>query len=399
MPFFKEDGVMPGSWTKRGKNSYKLEVCIGTNYKGKPNRYTKTVHCKSDKQADKELALFYAACESGTVAKASTTTIASFSDKWIVEYAEIKCKRSSLAGYKSAIRCQIKPSLGENKIAKITTMHVQEWINDMVRSGLSPKTIRNYFSVFDEMMQTALKWGLIANNPCDLADLPPKEKKETDYYNKKETIALLDCLNAVSDNDLKYKVGIYIALLCGLRKGEILGLDWSDIDFEKSSLTIRQTRMCIHGYGPIEDTPKTLKSQRTVSMPVELITELRKLQIQQKQLRLLAGSKWINSGAVLTNDYGSPLYPQMLARWFVAFLKENNLRHISLHKLRHTHTSILAYLNTDKMQISKRLGHSQLSTTMNIYTHLFEDTDKQIAEQISSQFLVKNGGKIGGKLE
>ncbi len=378
---------MPGSWTKRGKDSYRLQVSMGTDFKGDPIRYTKTVHCKSDAQAGKELAKFYAECESGNISKGNKITISAFCDKWMKEYAKNKVKKSSYTGYETTIRVHIKPLLGHHNLAKLKPLQVQEWINYLIGDRrLAPKTVHNYFSVLDTIMQTALKWGYISKNPCELMDLPSKEKKEAAYYNRDEVIALLDALEMVPCGELKYRVGITLTLFTGLRKGELMGLKWDNIDLDERMVSVVQTRMYNKGFGVYEDTPKTAKSRRRISIPKECVTLLRQLKLKEDKQRILIGSKWIESGAVFQNDYGEPLYPQMVSIWFRKFLKENGLQPLTMHQLRHTHTSMLAYLDMDKIQISQRLGHSQLSTTMNIYTHLFEETDRVISDRMSEEF-------------
>ncbi len=386
---------MPGSWTKRGKDSYRLQVSMGADFKGDTIRFTKTVHCKSDAQADKELAKFYVECESGNVSKGNKITISAFSEKWMKEYAKNKVKKSSYADYETTIRVHILPLLGHHYLTKLRPLQIQEWVNYLINDRkLAPKTVHNYFSVLDTIMQTALKWGYISKNPCELIDLPSKEKKEAAYYNREEVILLLQTLEKLSDDDFKYRVGITLTLFTGLRKGELMGLRWENIDLEEGIISVVQTRMYNKGFGVYEDTPKTSKSRRKISIPQECVTLLKQLKLKEDKQRLLIGSKWIESGAVFQNDYGEPLYPQMVSIWFRKFLKENKMRLITMHQLRHTHTSMLAYLEMDKLQISQRLGHSQLSTTMNIYTHLFEKTDKLISEKMSLEFF-KTGTEKG----
>lgn len=388
---------MPGSWEKRGKDAYRLTVCIGTDFKGEPIRYRKTVHCKTDKQADKELAKFYAACEAGDVSKSYNARVSAFCDLYIDKYGKIKLEKTTLAGYRSVIKIHIKPILGDFYLSKIRRIQVQEWVNYLHEDKeLSPKSVKNIFSVLDGIMTTAIKWGYIATNPCDYIDLPPLRKKEADFYNREETLALLKALEAVPEDELKFKVGVEFALLCGYRKSEIMGLDWDVIDFEKGTAKVVKKRVCIIGEGVIEGVPKTSKSARTTTMPQELIDDLKRLRLQQKKQKLLIGSKWVDSGAVLINGFGGQLYPPAMAEWFSSFLEANNLRHISLHKLRHTHASLLAYLGTDVKNVSERLGHSQPSTTLNIYTHLFVDTDREIADQISSSLYQKDEKIVRG---
>ena len=205
---------------------------------------------------------------------------------------------------------------------------------------------------------------------------------------------LLKGLESAPYSDLKFKVAIYIALFGGLRKGEILGLNWDDVDWDGRRIRIQRTRMIDRGNGIYEDTPKTDKSKRVITLPEEVMQLLRELKLQQKTEQVQLGSKWIYSPAILKGQFGQPMYPQVLQRWFSKFLLENGLRNIGLHGLRHTHTSMLAFLQKDKMQISKRLGHSQLSTTLNIYTHLFDDSDLSIADDLSVAFFQKTRENI-----
>jgi len=175
-----------------------------------------------------------------------------------------------------------------------------------------------------------------------------------------------------------------------------MGLKWENIDLEEKTISVIQTRIYSGGFGVYEDTPKTAKSVRKISIPQERVTLLKQLKLQEDKRRILIGTKWIESGAVFQNDFGAPLYPNRMYVWFQNFLKENGLRRITMHQLRHTHASLLSYLNMDKVQISQRLGHSQLSTTMNIYTHLFEETDQLISDKMSEEFF-KTGTEDGSK--
>ncbi len=390
---------MPGTYRKRGNDSYRLEVCIGTDYRGKPIRYSKTVHCKSNKEAEKELARFYTECENGTVSRSSNITVADLCDLYIKEDASVHLKKSTLLGVKTAINVAIKPYYDTKKASKIKKIDVQQWINDLYnnpdrKQKLSPKTIRNYFSVFRSVMQFGVIMELISKNPCQDIKLPKPEHKEANYYSKDEVEMLLKGLESAPYSDLKFKVAIYIALFGGLRKGEILGLNWDDVDWDGRRIRIQRTRMIDRGNGIYEDTPKTDKSKRVITLPEEVMQLLRELKLQQKTEQVQLGSKWIYSPAILKGQFGQPMYPQVLQRWFSKFLLENGLRNIGLHGLRHTHTSMLAFLQKDKMQISKRLGHSQLSTTLNIYTHLFDDSDLSIADDLSVAFFQKTRENI-----
>ncbi|WP_415928869.1 tyrosine-type recombinase/integrase [Zhenpiania hominis] len=313
------------------------------------------------------------------------------------EYAERNLKKSAMRGINTAINVWIVPLIGNRKIAKLTRVDVQQWINSMSdgtqgKKGISPKTIRNYYSVLRGIMDFAIDMGIISDTPCKNIRLPKKEHKEATYYGHSEMERLLEALSALSGDELKFKVAIYLALFGGLRKSEILGLNWEDVNYETGEIKICRTRQIAPKVGVYEDTPKTEKSARSIVLPKEVVFLLKSLKVQQSEAKLMLANKYEDSPAVLRGDFGKPLYPQVLQRWFTSFLKENNLPHIGLHGLRHTHASMLAHMGADKMQVSTRLGHSQLSTTLNIYTHLFEEADRTIADNLSQQFFSKKQG-------
>ncbi|QAT43479.1 tyrosine-type recombinase/integrase [Aminipila luticellarii] len=377
---------MPGTYRKRGKDSYLLEVCIGADYTGKPIRYNKTVHCKSPREADKALAKFYTDCEAGNYAKESTLTISQLCDLYMKEHAKHSVKASTYSKYAVLIKNQIKPYIGKKKANKITVLQLQQWINDLYESGLSNKSVHCAFSLLRTIFTTVKKWQLISANPCEDVTLKPLRPAEADFYNRDEVFILIDKIMALSNDELTYKVAVMLDLFTGLRASEICGLKWEDIYWGEKSLTVERNRSYVHGFGVVEDSPKTKKSQRTISVPVLCINLLKEYQLYQKKEKIRLGSKWNNSGYVFVNEFGEPIFPRNINRWFPNFIKREGLRKITFHQLRHTHTSILDYLGVSEIQISKRLGHSQLSTTRNTYTHIFNNSDQEAAQKMDDYF-------------
>lgn len=376
---------MTGYKRKRGDDAWRLEVTIGTDAQGKPKRYSKTVHCKSSAEADRELAKFYTACEEGRIRKQSSMLVSDLCDSYYEEYAKRFLKTSSLRSINTAIKCWIKPKLGAKKCSKLTRHDVQRFVNGMA-DNVSPKTVRNYYSALRQIMAYAVDMEIIDDTPCKNVRLPKKDHTEANYYDIENVKKLIVALEATLEDELVYKCAVLVLLFGGLRKGEVLGLNWADIDFADQSIHVHRTRMIGPNIGVYEDTPKTASSVRYVTLPKQVMDTLKQLQIQQKKRQLELG--YIGSDAVLQGVLGQPLYPQVLQRWFTRFITRSGLPKITLHGLRHTHASMLAHMNTDKMQISERLGHSELSTTLNIYTHLFENADKKIAEDLQSAYLI-----------
>ena len=384
----KGDDIMPGTKRKGKGDAWYFEVTLGTDMSGKPVRYNRTFH-GSEKEADKALARFYIECEDGKIHRESNMTIAQLSDIYLEEYVKKYLKLSNVKAVMPALDHHIKKVLGKKKVNKLTRLDIQRWVNSMSEpkpeennKALSPKTIRNYYSTLSGMMKFAVQMELIDNSPCHDIRLPRSQKSEARYYNKDEVALFLQALEDIPEHDLKYKTVIYVALFGGLRNGEIMGLNWDDFNEEEQTISIHRTRYIKKG-GIYEDVPKTQKSIREITLPDNVTALLKALKVQQLKEQLMLGNKWENSPAIFKNSMGNHMHPNATARWLKKFVKRNGLPYISMHGLRHTHTSLLAYLNTDKLIISRRLGHSQLSTTLNIYTHIFEESDKQIADGLN----------------
>jgi integrase len=180
-------------------------------------------------------------------------------------------------------------------------------------------------------------------------------------------------------------------LLGGLRRAELCGLNVEDVDFENHTVSIRRNRLYNSDDGLYEDTTKTVKSERTIAIPEGVTNEIQKMLEYQKKQADYLGEYWENSPALFKNPDGSTMIPQSIYRWLIRFEEKNNLKHLPLHGLRHTHTSML--LETNKMSIadiSARLGHSQKTTTLNIYSHLFKNSvDSEAAENLQNNYFDK----------
>lgn len=378
---------MPGTKRKRG-NGYYLEVCLGQDYNGKYRRFSKTVHVKSDREADKELAKFYAECEAGHAPKPSTLTIKALCELYLKEEAPYSLRQSSIAGITSNINIHIIPELGTTKAVRLTTGGVQRWVNQLKRT-LSPKTVRNLVTSLSTVYAWALKEEKVSKNPCRGIAYPTPTHTEARYLKEPEVLLLLDRLEMVSKDDLKYKAAIYIALFGGLRKSEILGLNREDFNSTLNTLKIGRTRQVGAKIGVYEDTTKTEKSQRVATVPVEISQMLKDMTKLQDESAALLGTEWRGSPALFLGQFGQSLYPMALPKWFDKFQDTQGLHKINLHGLRHTHASMLIHMDKDKMQISRRLGHAKLSTTLDVYAHLFVE-ENTIAEDLSKEFDLKN---------
>ncbi len=244
---------------------------------------------------------------------------------------------------------------------------------------LSDKTIRCYMGVICTILSTAVRWNIIKDNPALRVDYKKAKKRKVEYY-EDEQIATM--LKALSEEPLMYVTMVYLAIDTGLRKGELVGLTWNDIDFEKSTININKQRNYVMGYGVFESSTKTEAGNRIVTVSQTVMKLLKRYKNQQKENKLKFGSAWKNEPYVFLHEDGSAIYPNRPYVWFTNFLKRHNLPKITFHQLRHTNASLLISAGEDVVTVSGRLGHSDKSITLNIYSHIIRSKEAQVANKM-----------------
>ncbi|WP_434642663.1 tyrosine-type recombinase/integrase [Thermoanaerobacterium thermosaccharolyticum] len=396
---------MPGSIEKRGENSYRLIVSGGYGPDGKRKRYTKTIKVEGKtesaklKEAKKELAKFIAEIEGNTFIEPSKLTFKAFVEKWLEEYAKDNLAPKTLYRYKEMLDKRILPALGHLKLNKIKPIHILEFLNmlkeddirlDGKKGGLSAQTIKHHYRLIHSMLEDAVKWQLIPSNPASNIDPPKVNKYEAGYYNEEEVKELV---KALEGEKMKYKVAVMVTLAAGLRLGELMGLKWDHINFDNNTIEIVQANQYLPGKGLFTKDPKTETSKRLITMPKEVMDLLKNYKKEQNIEKLKKGSLWTDTGYIFTQWNGKPMYPYTFSEWFPKFLKKHGLRHITFHQLRHTSATLLINAGENIRAISARLGHSNTSTTMNIYAHALKSADKDAADKIAN-YLFENKNQI-----
>lgn len=258
-------------------------------------------------------------------------------------------------------------------------------ISENTRS-LSPKTILEHHRLISTVLDQAEKEGQVPFNVAAKATLPKVAKKEVNYFQPEQITAIRD---ALKQEPLKWETLTHLFLLTGARRGELLGLKWSAVDFEKNRVHICNNILYAPDRGIYEDTPKTATSDRYITLPAETMQLLRTYRAWQNTERLRLGEFYENQGFVFSQENGSPMHPDSVTDWMSKFSKRHGLPHINPHAFRHTMASMLYFNGVDSVSISKRLGHAQVSTTANIYAHVVEEADRKNAEILSDIFLKK----------
>lgn len=373
---------MPGSIQKKGKNKYLLVVSAGFDINGKRIRYTKTITANSDAEAEKQLALFYAEVMKGNIKNDQQLTLSEYCKYWI-ETKEKKLAQSTIAGYKKLLK-RINEALGHIRLSKLKPRHLAEFYDLLREEKLTENTISHYHRFLHAVLETAYKVDkLIPENPAKaVIDPPTPGRPKPNFYDDEQTLKLLEALNSAP---LKYKIFILLALETGARRGELLGLEWKDIDFEKRIIYIRRASNYTKERGIYTSNTKTETSVRKISVSAEIISLLKEYKKWQNEQRLKKGDKWTDTDRLFTQENGLPMHPDTSDKWFKKFLRQNNLPPITIHGLRHTNASIMIANNVDIITVAGRLGHADKSTSIRIYGHMLNKKERQAAEIIANQ--------------
>jgi integrase len=297
--------------------------------------------------------------------------------KAVAEKAQIG--RSTLSGICKGERTHLDTA---QRISKALNLPLDELFTvEPGATGLAPKTVRLYASFISSVLSYAVKLGAIPSNPAERVDLPPLVQRERQIYTLEEAQAFLDSLK---DAPIKYRAFCVLAIYSGLRRGELLGLEWGDLDFDNQVITVRRTSLYTKEKGVFTDTTKTLKSQRALKLPAAVFDLLKQLRTDQKIERLRQGDHWICSDRLFVGERGNPMNPGTPYHWLERFCKETGQKFYGVHTFRHLNATLLIDSGADVRTVSRMLGHSTATTTLNIYAHSFEEAQARAGEAVAA---------------
>jgi integrase len=311
-------------------------------------------------------------------------TVKEYLEEWITEYVETNLKKSTISSYTSIIRLHITPMLGNIELQKLTSSHIDNFYSQKIKSGrldgkggLSNKSVLYIHRILTEALDHATKKGKIVSNPIKkITNIPKAQKYKAQIYEANEIIQLLE---TTKDSDIECP--IVLAALCGLRRGEVLGLKWNNVDFENSVIKINNQLISTDD-GFYFDTPKTESSIRNIFPAASVFKILEIHKLKQSDYKKAFKDKYMDEGLVYCNNDGTPVNPKSFSKRFSYFLKKNNLKHIRFHDLRHSYASLSLKLGSQLKVTSEILGHSNINITADTYTHVADDLKKDIANRI-----------------
>lgn len=373
---------MRGHIRKRG-SGYQIIVDIGRDPLTNKRKQKSIGGFKTKKEAEKALAEMIAKVEKGEYFEAENITLKEYLDKWIKAYCETNFAPKTLKSYKEMIEWYILPKLGHVDIQKIKPLHIQEFYKIcMDEYNLSGTTTRYIHTILHTAFKHAVKWQLLLNNPTDAVEPPKRNKNKFSVLTANEIEILL---NSLKGSSLYYPT--LIAISTGMRRGEILGLRWSDIDLKYGYIYIENQLQRINKKFELVPT-KTAKSKRKIAIPQLLINELKELRKQQLENKLALGSAYCDLNFVCCKANGEPYDPDYISRHFMRVMerisKQYNIPDVRFHDLRHSHATLLLKEGTHPKIVSERLGHSQIGITLDTYSHVLPEMQKEAADKIDS---------------
>ena len=375
---------MAGSIEKRGKNSYRLTVSEGFDLNGKPMIHRKTVH-GNKKDAEVELAKFVTEVQNGLVIDGKSLKFSEFTEIWKRDYGSKELAPSTYKRYCRMLETRLLPYFGHFYINKIKPTDIMKFYDllekdtqlvrkkgnngSKTKKPLSGKTILEHHRLLRAMLHKAVYWQLIVANPAERVQPPKARKPKRRSYDDEQTKVLLENLEQLSSEDTKYKVAIILTVFTGVRLGELMGLEWQDVDFKNRIISINRSSQYLADMGVFTKVPKTESSIRDIAIPEFIISLLEEYKLWYEEQKLIYGELWTNSDRLFVQADGKPMHPSTISKWFVKYVGQIGLPVINFHGLRHTNASLLVAQNIDIAVISARLGHAQISTTLDFYVH------------------------------
>ncbi|MEQ6997718.1 site-specific integrase [Enterococcus casseliflavus] len=370
---------------KNGSTAYMFKAYLGIDPVTGKKRYTTKRGFKTQREAKQAYSRLMVKAQESDIVIDSNKLFSELAEEWMKQYKNT-VKESTYVVQRLAMEKHILPNFGELKISKITIPFCQKQVNHWY-SYYSKYS--NLIGLTSSIFKYAISLRLIRHNPMD-GIIRPKRKKKIDeeafvapYYTKDELLSFLDIVK-------EYPEPIYpmfrILAFTGLRKGELLGLRYKDINFQNKTLSVKQTLATVEGWKLEFQVPKTEKSLRTISLDDETLKVIKKYMIKQKAFFLEHGLKAKENGEQLlfATFENKPYYLDFVNHNLERIIKEHNLKRITPHGFRHTHCSLLFESGASIKEVQVRLGHTDIKTTMDIYNHVSKRQTEETANRFAN---------------
>lgn len=375
------------------RKKYRLYIELGIDGKGRRERRTRTVEASGPREAERLLRKFEAEVKETMHLEKENVTFASFADRWLKNFAEPSLNVSTVEKYESALKC-INNHLGKRKVRDIQTFHIVQFFNEEKAAGRGSFDAK--FKTLKSIFKYAVKWKVIARdmNPMDDVSKPKEQKMRAEkeqFYKASEIPALLAAFETL---ELHQQLICKLALFGGLRRGEIVGIALDAIDWEANQIHISRSLQITKRGGLLLKSTKT-EEERTITLPKALMNELKAFNDHQQLIREEMGNlyqSFIDENGemvdmLFANPDGKPYRPDAITRFWGRFMhRQQELRHVNFHGLRHSSASFLLSQGVNIKIIQIRLGHKDIKTTLNMYSHVTQEDDSAATQAFDKLF-------------
>lgn len=373
---------MAGQIIKRGDKTWLVRIFMGRDNKGKQLFHHKTIHgTKKDAEQYRNKAVREK--DLGTFVEPSPITVDDYLKKWLETAARPRLRDNTYREYEGLLLRYVSPTLGGKRLSDVRPLDIQSLYTSMSEKSLSARTVRFTHSVLSSAFKQAVRWRMLFQNPCGSVELPRKVSQEMQSLTPLEAARFL--AEAAKD---RWAALFILALATGLRPSEYFGLKWSDVDLEHGVVTVQ--RSLIWRSYKSEDwyfgEPKTPRSRRRIPLPASVLRALSEHRRRQAAERLKAGSAYKNLDLVFATGEGQPLIRlNVIQKHFKPILKRAKLPEtLRLYDLRHTCATLLLSANENPKVVSERLGHSSITLTMDVYSHVLPDMQQGASDKLET---------------
>jgi len=327
------------------------------------------------KEAQAKYREFHGNADKGLLPASEKLTLSQHIERWLSDVVQPSVRSRTHKGYSDVARRLILPTLGKMKLTQIQPNHVQQLYGQLTASGLAPQSVRNVHAVLRRALGQAVDWNLVPRNVAALAKPPRVARREVEVLSPDEVRTLIAAVRGD-----RWEALIATALATGMRQGELLGLKWADVDLTRRVLHVQRQ---LQRDGTFEE-PKTTKGRRTIDLPASCVAILKEHRRQQTEERLLVGPEWQHDDLIFCTHQGKPLSQRNVLRAYKLVLSRASLPDVSFHALRHTAATLLLLQGVHPKVVQERLGHSNISMTLDIYSHLIPSMGRAAADQLDA---------------
>lgn len=413
-----------GTIEKRGKGSWRIGIQVATPDGWKWVRETIKVDpnlsdSKQRKEAEKALARLQTEIDAGEKGPPGHSyTVRTFSDFWMENEVKANDSPVTYANYRYLLDSRILPLIGDVGLSRLTPVMLTEWLTQVRTSPrkstrlpddqlthkrspsrplhentkpLSAKTVSNYYSCLDTMLGAAVRMKVLAENPLASVAKPKYKRAKVKFLTEERAVELLRCLK--DEPNMCYRAALLLALLCGLRLGEVGELKLSDVDWANGTIDISRALKYTALEGSFVAAPKSDAGSRIISLSAGMMTVLHETRAYQEECAAQFPGVWQDTGLIVHGWDGHQLNKDTPSKWFRRFADAHGFEGVRFHDLRHTHATILLANSIDVVAVSSRMGHSDAATTLRVYAHALARRDRDAAATFDRLFSTGDVGE------